>query len=441
MAEFNRKIFIIGCGAVAQCSIPLILKYFNIAPKKISIIDPLDVRTAINDYIKQGLQFEQTSIIKNNFSMILAHYLKPGDLCIDLANEVDTLDILNWCQNHNVFYLNTCLNSWPNNEQYSAYKLYQIILKLKKQHQKNTTTAVLTHGANPGLISSFVKQGLIDAAHYFMQKTNKQREIERALENANFSNLAYLLAIKTIHITEIDSQTISTESINKFCNTWSINEFISECTADIEFAWGYHEKSHPPGAKIDNGNIFLPNKGLHSRLQSWIPHETFSGMIIPHDETYTVADYLSIAHTYRPTTLFVYKPCPAAQQLLKNFDSNKITYPEHVITNEITDGGERMGSLLINSSFSWWTGSLISIQESNKLLPGHNATVMQVAAGILTALDFIIENPQKGICFPEDLDHQKVLKIAKPYLGNVISKHVDWNISTDCLFNDYLLQL
>ena len=39
---------------------------------------------------------------------------------------------------------------------------------------------------------------------------------------------------------------------------------------------------------------------------------------------------------------------------------------------------------------------------------------------------WMIENPQKGICLPDDLPHDYVLKIAKPWLGKFISKPYDW---------------
>ncbi len=39
---------------------------------------------------------------------------------------------------------------------------------------------------------------------------------------------------------------------------------------------------------------------------------------------------------------------------------------------------------------------------------------------------WMIENPARGVCVPDDLPHDYVLDIAKPYLGNFISTPSDW---------------
>lgn len=51
---------------------------------------------------------------------------------------------------------------------------------------------------------------------------------------------------------------------------------------------------------------------------------------------------------------------------------------------------------------------------------------IQVALGVITAIMWMIENPRKGFCLPDDLPHDYVLKIAKPYLGRFVSKPYDW---------------
>ena len=49
-----------------------------------------------------------------------------------------------------------------------------------------------------------------------------------------------------------------------------------------------------------------------------------------------------------------------------------------------------------------------------------------MALGIITAAMWMIENPRKGFCLPDDLPHDYVLGIAKPYLGKFISVQSDW---------------
>ena len=59
-------------------------------------------------------------------------------------------------------------------------------------------------------------------------------------------------------------------------------------------------------------------------------------------------------------------------------------------------------------------------------MPHQNATTMQVAISVVAAAVWMIENPARGVCVPDDLPHDEVLKISKPYLGRWISKASDW---------------
>ena len=94
---------------------------------------------------------------------------------------------------------------------------------------------------------------------------------------------------------------------------------------------------------------------------------------------------------------------------------------------EISSGSDILGALLMGHPYkSWWTGSILSIEEARKLAPGCNATSIQVALGVVSAVMWMIENPKKGFCLPDDLPYEYVLEIAKPYLGELYSGPSDW---------------
>jgi homospermidine synthase len=98
-----------------------------------------------------------------------------------------------------------------------------------------------------------------------------------------------------------------------------------------------------------------------------------------------------------------------------------------IMRDEITQGEDILGALLMGHAYnSWWTGSILDIQEARKLLPGQNATTIQVALGVTSAVMWMIQNPKKGLCLPDDLPHDFVLDIAKPYLGKFVSTPSDW---------------
>jgi homospermidine synthase len=97
------------------------------------------------------------------------------------------------------------------------------------------------------------------------------------------------------------------------------------------------------------------------------------------------------------------------------------------MSDEITKGEDMLGALIMGHRYnSWWTGSILSIEESRRLVPHQNATTVQVAIGVVSSVMWMIENPHKGFCIPDDLPHNYVLNIAKPYLGKFVSQAYDW---------------
>ena len=82
--------------------------------------------------------------------------------------------------------------------------------------------------------------------------------------------------------------------------------------------------------------------------------------------------------------------------------------------------------LLGHGKTAWWYGSQLSIHEARKIIPGQNATALQVCAGVISACVWAVTNPDRGFCEPEHLPHDEILAIAKPYLGPVASVQSDW---------------
>ena len=51
---------------------------------------------------------------------------------------------------------------------------------------------------------------------------------------------------------------------------------------------------------------------------------------------------------------------------------------------------------------------------------------MQVAISVVAAGLWMLENPSRGLCVPDDLPHEFVLDISKPFLGRFVSVASDW---------------
>ena len=71
-------------------------------------------------------------------------------------------------------------------------------------------------------------------------------------------------------------------------------------------------------------------------------------------------------------------------------------------------------------------GLILDIHEARRLVPHQQATTLQVAISVVAAAMWMIKNPKRGFILPDDLDHEFVLKVAKPYISPFISDPVDW---------------
>jgi len=447
--KFKGKILVIGCGFVARCTLPLLLKHIDMDPEKITVMDFVDNSRHIQDAIDKGVHFKVDKITKKNLAMKLASYVGSGDMIVDLAWNIDCLEILQWCHDNNVRYINTSVELWDPYEgakdklptERTLYVRHMAIRKLIKSWEKKGATAILEHGANPGLVSHFTKVGLIDIANKLIQKKPKDKRlplIKKAVKEKDFPQLSMLLGVKVIHISERDTQiTDKPKEVNEFANTWSVEGFREEGIAPAEMGWGTHEKRLPKGALYHQGGpgnqICLSQMGIKTWVRSWVPCGEITGMVVRHGEAFTISDHLTVWENgkpvYRPTVHYAYCPAEVAINSLHELEMRQFDLQEkqRVLTDEIISGKDELGVLIMGHDFkSWWVGSLLDIKESRELVPRQNATTLQVAESVIGAVTWMIKHPEEGVNVPDDLPHDEILSIAKEYLGPFISKAVDW---------------
>jgi len=451
MAKFSGKILFVGYGAVAQCTLPILEKLVDVPLKNITVMDFEDQREILKPWVKKGVKFVRDRVTRDNMGPLLAKYVAAGDIIIDLAWNIDCCEILQWCHDAGVMYINTSVEVWDpyegaENKHPTTRTLYwrhmNVRRMIAKNFSPNSATAVLEHGANPGLISHFTKQGLLDIAKKGLKEgkyTGKlAKEIEAAAAGQVWNELAWKLGVKVIHCSERDTQ-ISNQpkQVDEFVNTWSVEGFREEGTTTAEMGWGTHEKTlpefayqHKDGPK---NQICLARMGMNTWVRSWVPNYNILGMVVRHGEAFTISDHLTVwkngKAVYRPTVHYAYCPADVAIASLQELRGYDYELPPkiRIMNDEITQGSDILGALLMGHAYnSWWIGSDLSIEESRRLVPHQNATTMQVAISVVAATMWMIENPNKGVVVPDDLPHEFVLKVAKPYLGKFISKSSDW---------------
>ncbi len=450
MIKFKNKILVIGFGSVGKCVLPVLLKHIDIPTKNITIVDFADKREDLRHWIKKGIRYSQEKITPLNITKILSKYVSPGGIVLDVSWNIECLDMLNWCHSNKVLYVNTSVEEWDpyaaiHNKSPFKKSLYYKQMEIRKMVAKwnnGCITAVLDHGANPGLISHFTKKAIYDIAKKVLkEKTTPKKDkknIERLIRQKSVADLAMKLGVKVIHCSERDTQiTDRPKEVDEFVGTWSIEGLREEGTAPAEIGWGTHEKELPRYSNKPpygpKNQIFLSQMGMNTWVRSWVPYYEIVGMVIRHAEAFSISDYLTVWQgskvSYRPTVHYVYMPCDETLSSLHELRSRnyELQTKQRIMGDEIIKGEDILGALVMGHKYnSWWTGSVLSIGESRALVPHQNATTVQVAIGVVSAVMWAIENPSRGICLPDSLPHDYVLKIAKPYLGKLVSEPSDW---------------
>ncbi|HOW58197.1 MAG TPA: saccharopine dehydrogenase C-terminal domain-containing protein [Candidatus Omnitrophota bacterium] len=449
--KFDGKLLILGCGGVSQCTVPLVLRHFGMPATKITIMDYVDNRARVKNALKRGVRYVFNKVTEQNYKKLLASYVGSGDMIIDLAWNIDCWAILDWCRENNVLYVNTSIEEWDpyrddKRTDPTRYTLYYRHMRLRKLMAKKWgpvkgSTAVVDHGANPGLVSHFTKKSLIDIAEKILKEKPKDpraKNLECFLAEKNFPKIAQTTGVKVIHVSERDTQiTDRPKQVNEFVNTWSIEGFYEEGVAPAELGWGTHEKRAPKGAYFHKtgpkNQICLGSLGMNTLVRSWVPCGEIQGMVIRHGEAFSISDRLTVWQkgkaVYRPTVHYAYCPSDSAMNSLQETRMRQYEMQEkqRILADEIIDGRDELGVLLMGHDFkSWWCGSLLDIHTTRKLVPHQQATTLQVAVSVVAAALWMIENPCEGFLMPDDIDHEFILKFATPYIVPFVSMPVNW---------------
>ena len=411
-------------------------------------------------------KFIKAEITKENFKEIFGKYLNEGDLFIDFSDTVGTKDILTWCAENNIMYINTGETDWPDNW-YSIFDENDFKSEIKEKYKdienKNKYPIVLQHGNNPGLVSHFVKLGI---EYIVKNQLKKDKNLKKLIKENKFNEVAYKLGIKMIHVNDIDLQKVKDEfKDDKLYSTWCIDSFFFEMLSEATVNIGTHEKidyeSECRKLNLQKGYLEFNKIAVDTKCRTYYPGGKFEGYLVPHEETITIAKSLEVKDNeniiYRPTVLFSYLPCDAAKEYFiknrlnsyPNPDMNKpldceevngesivrgYRYPNfaEIIYNEnIKEGTENVGVLLLGEKFNpVWVGNRIEksfLYKDKKSSYWQTPTITPVAMSALSAVWWMLKNKNKGgIYFPDDINEYKdIIKFVEKYISKTIYKEFD----------------
>ncbi len=437
---FAGRIVMVGFGSIGQGTLPLLLRHIDIRPDQIVIVTGDENGHAVA--AEYGVEFHATPLTPANYRSLLEPRLARGDFLVNCSNDVSSVALVALCQSLGALYIDTCIEPWVGGytdasvtpQARSNYALRERALALKRP---GMPTAILTHGANPGMVSHLVKEALLNIARDTGLDARPQ-------DRDGWAQLARNLNIRTIHIAERDTQVAEPRKVpGEFVNTWSVEGFVGEGCQPAELGWGSHERHFPAdGLRHEAGcraAIWLNRPGAATKVRTWTPLAgPIHGFLITHSESISLADYLTLGDNggpaYRPTVHYAYHPSDDTVQSVHELAGRnwKLQAQHRLVKDEITSGVDELGVLLMgHPKGTYWYGSRLSIQQARTLCPHNSATSLQVTAPVVAGVIWALRHPDRGVIEPEEMDHEQVLDFIRPYLGEVVGAYSDWTPLTE----------
>ena len=439
MIKFNGNILQLGFGAVGKSFYEIVKNEIGFDNNRYFVIAA--TTDTIDFYLENGgikENFSGEGLTKKDYKARLGSILKEGDLLIDFSSQTGSSNIINWCAENNVMYINTGDNDWPDEVWNGSFFDNSInVVKMQQDFANNPNInkhpIVIQHGNNPGIVSHYAKMGL----RYIVETQFKDdKNLNDLAARGAYNLLARELGVKMVQISDKDEQQANIPfSPDVLYNTWCPESFYWECVMKAEFTIGSHEdiKGLDATEETDTeaGYIQLSKMGMEYNGLSYCPSGEFRGRLIPHEETFSISRLLEVWEdgklVYRPTCLFVYQACDIAEQFMQNINEGDPlpTNSQVMYYDKVTHGAEYVGTFLLGDKFDpVWLGNGVC----DKLIAemGYSSwqmpTVLPVAASALGALCWMLQNQnKKGLFFPEDINEfDYIVGIAEKYIAPTI---------------------
>ena len=436
--QINRRCVILGFGGVAKPVCHIFATRYSMQEYVI-----IDRNRITDDQIKifgnkrvSRLEFD---IKPENLFDTMMYILQDGDVVCDFFGCNETIDILHACHlKKGIVYVNASIEENIQKPYPSQNALYRAFFEFKKRY-KPIFTGCIDAGANPGMITHFAILGIYSMAKEAIKnKVADSDEIKYFLDKKDVAGLADIMKVDVIHISEWEQ--IEPNNPNEFkgfvTNTWCIDSFHDEWFINAEVSMGTHDISDLSKKNYEKIPLSEPPTikcPFPLYMKTACPTQIFTGKVVRHPETIEISKLFS-NENHIPTVAFVYHPSRLPRQDLEQ--KNWKDLPWKIIDESSggpLSGSETMGATLISSRKDIpprWFGSIVSCQQEREIGANSNPTTLQVAAGIISHLLLSLEEPEKGLCMPHDFDSEKILKLAKPFLGTIVDTNLPFRLPT-----------
>jgi len=455
-----EKIVWVGFGAVAFGCMEIINKEGLFRDVEMIVIEPLDIskkqfkqgkfppkKSVLDDFKgAHKVKFIQEAITKDNCERLLDFCgCNEKTLIANLSVDVDSIMIMLYAKKNGCLYIDTSLENYPGDDElrsklgmtWNDVKMESLLFrgyeaeKLIREAERKTSTIVGSFGFNPGLVNNYAKRGL----KFYAKKKNSEL-LKKMVWKGDYRALSKSLGLKEILVVEYDSQKTQLKASNDvFINTWSAVGFQMEASDNVMLSlneadkkkFGKDELITPTGdcRKFAPSVYFLKERGMNAYGKAWtldkdgIPFE-YEGRLIPHQEIVSMSSFFGGKH--HPISIaYIYSSSEISQKSLEHF--KQANY--HLLKNnyvmcadDIDSGFDSIGALLrFENGDEVWCGSVCDLKDVKLMNLISGPTIIQVAGAVVANMLFMIDDPQLGLLFPEEIPHKRIFKFASKYEG------------------------
>lgn len=367
--------------------------------------------------------FTCITLKKDNYESILCGY-DTDDFVFDFSCEVKNIDLLNYCLKHGLHYISTSDSNWnlDDSSWVSAHQHFSEYKKLAKKRDRNARTSIIEFGMNPGLVSSFTKKCLrkiveTDTGSYIVKKREKLMQM---LNNGQYAAVARKIGLRHIVEVDHDDQVFDIEP-NEDCvySPWNPIGFYCESLSAPELIFGtwreFRQFDKVRDCDFLDYYVSLLKHGCDCKARAYSPQGDIQGSLMSHEEIFSLSTFFQKGRR-KPTSFFIYKPCELAEKSVQN--NRTADNPDWQILDKgsYLRGGESVGVILQGTKFM--TAYYGNYLDSS--LIDETATIRQVSASVYAAYQYILDHPNEGFLFPEEIAEDEVLEKAQKYLGEYI---------------------
>jgi homospermidine synthase len=466
----SKKILMLGYGGVAKCVLNYFSMYFQVNYNNITLVDKCTTAfygPLLEKIPKKNIMYYDINC--TNFdSLIKIVGLKSGDIIIDLTTGTCTYTILKTCMLEGFYYVNTSIEDSADSFCGTSVDLQQkIVEKIYEECREKTkirSNILVEFGQNPGLIQHYVL--------FLLNELNKElhNHSHDDFRKETMKKVINDHKIGTILVSEIDNMVKNNETkmkMNKIYNTWSVGGMLVELFDKVELVCGKDNKYIKPVIPKSNIDfdkmkllpklkdqkydvIFLKNSASECSLNSICPildknsnvkFTNYRGNLVQHAETFDLGNYFG---KDAPFMGYVYKINKYALKSIKEYfkkadvstgeDDLMLRINNDCSSFEVMDninkskserlvGHDTVGCTVYCGRDKvdkiYWCGSILSSDDD--INPNFTPTIVQVAAGVLSGLSYILEEKNKnhGLYTPCQLDTKYVLQKSAPLLGKL----------------------